>query len=533
MIHIKLCKFFRKNLWIIVLLTLSASGIILGFWGFDKQHYNFSDNLYEIFRLFFLNISSDELGMSWQLQWAKWLIFAALLWATFRLFFEIIAPQFFKDLKIWAYYRNHIVICGLNKVTINLTEKFRNEKIIVLAENTNKYAESINTKGAKLLIGDLSDEDFLRKAKIDKASQFYAVTDNDKENVEVTQTVFSVLEKTNGKKKLKCFVLVYDRELKTILEETALFKCENNFIEDAVFNINEMGIKYGITMNIDKILSEKTPEILLVGLTEKTEIILLNLAHCITMQRDNFRFTIVEDSKNKIRVFEKKYTYLYDFTKIEFSNEIETEKQFSAIFICSDNQTNAIKQAVEIHYLIGEKAPNILFFCNETDTFTKVLNDELKKKRIFPVNLFEQIADYVFDLDKHIENMAKETHRFWNDKYQMNSEWDALSGHFKQSNRNQILDKYLKIYLARGKKFEDFKNCTASFSDNEKETLSIMEHRRWMLEKYGNGWVAGKRNNDFKRHDCLIHWNDLSEEQKSKDKDVIDLMIKLLNNQSK
>jgi len=59
----------------------------------------------------------------------------------------------------------------------------------------------------------------------------------------------------------------------------------------------------------------------------------------------------------------------------------------------------------------------------------------------------------------------------------------------------------------------------------------MMEHRRWMLEKSENGWVPGERNDEFKRHDCFLPWEELSEEQQAKDYDAINLMIKLLNKQ--
>ena len=440
-------------------------------------------------------------------------------------------------------YQNHTVICGLNKITVNLVEnlikRYNEKQIIVLAEDTNKYAQTLKTKGVLLLTGDYANADFWQKAKLNKAQKLYAVIDNDKLNVKIAHSVFHFLE--NRKRKhdaLKCFVLIKDRKLKTILEESFLFKYKTANFDGILFNINEMGIKYGIAAAIDKILPKNmktAPEILLVGLTEKTEIVLLNLAQCLTMQREAFKFTIVVKNTKPIYAFQKKYAFLQDFAEITWVNEIETEKTFDSILVCIDNQSDAIKQAVAVRHLLGEnqQEKNILVFCYEPDTFNDVLKEEWKEKRIFTVNLFRQVADYVFELDKNIEEKAKQAHHFWNTLYNQNKAWDELTGHFKQSNRNQILDNYLRIYIARGEKFEDLSNRLVSFSDNEKETLAIMEHRRWAIEKWDNGWVLGERNNEFKRHNCLVAWEQLSKEQQAKDYDAIDLMIKLLNNQSR
>jgi hypothetical protein len=530
-------NFLRKNWWITVLLTLSVTGGALSIWGLGlaKEKVHFLNSLYETFQMFLLHHVFPE-EMPWQLQVGRWVIFAAFLWATFRLFFEIIAPQVHKNLKILVH-QNHIIICGLNKMTINLVEKYSDKQIVVLAEETNKYAETLKAKNVILLIGDFTDESIWWKAKLKKASRLFAVIDNDKMNVKIARSVFSYLEnKTREKEALKCFVLIKDRELKTILEESDLFKYKTATFDGIPFNISEIGMKYGIATNIDKILPEEIktpPEILLIGLTEKTEVALLNLVHCLTMQRESFRFTIVEKNTRRIRYFQRKYSYLQDFAEIKTVSEIEIEKQFDSVLVCNDNPIEAIKQAVEIRYRFGEnrKDKNILVFCYEPDTLNEVLKSELEKKKIFIVNLFGEIAEYIFELDKNIEEKAKETHHFWNTLYKQNKEWDEMPGHFRQSNRNQILDNYLRIYIARSEKFGDFKNRLISFSDDEKETLARMEQRRWMLEKLRNGWVLGERNNELKRHDCLIPWEELSEVQQAKDYDAINLMIKLLDNQ--
>ena len=552
MIHHKLYNFLRKNLWTKLLLFFSVTGAIFGVWGFMEMGHPRVKSFYETIRLFVINPSFSKEDIPWQLESARWLILVVFILFTFRLFFEILAPQFIKNLIIKLSYRNHIIICGLNKITINLIERFENEKIIVLSEETNKYSETLKTKGKKLLTGNFTDENFWKKAKLKSADKLYTVIDNDKINVKIAQAVFSHLKNRKRKNNaLKCFVLMKDNELKTILEETTLFKYKTDTFDGFIFSINEMGIKYGIAMNIDKILPEKietVPKILLVGLTEKTEIALLNLTHCLTMQQEEFEFTIVEENEKTKDLFRKKYAYLWDFAKINFVEEIKPENQYDSILICSENSTEAIKQAFSIRNTLAKSDPNILIFCDSSDTFSNVLEKEgnhedkkeiytLKDRNIVLINLFEEIAHYIFDLESEksikIEEKAKESHYFWNVIYKMDKEWDTMSGHFKQSNRNQVLDNYLRTYIVFGEKFENMKNRLVSFSDKEKETLAIMEHRRWMLEKYANGWTTGTRNDEFKQHDCLIHWNKLPKKEQLKDYDAINLMIRLLTNQLK
>jgi len=531
-----------KNPRVIIIIIFSVLGVLSGVTGYLKNEgVTFSDALYNTFQFFLLEHSFKETPNGFT-EISRWFIFVVILLLSIEIVLLIISEQV-KFFKIRLFYREHIVICGLTEKSLEIAQKYPDKKRIFIDNDAdNPLHRSVRDSNSKLIIGNPASKTILKLANIHKAKEAFVLTDSDKQNLDITQTIFSLLENKQGQNVLKCYTLIRDRELKTLLEETALFKYKTGKFDGILFNVNEIGIKYGIAMNIDKILPaeiEKSPEILIVGFTDKAENVMLNLAHCLTMQRETFKFTITESGAEQIQRFEKlcKKLHLTDFVEIEISNlsleDICTEKTFDSVFVCTEDQSNAIKYALDIHYLFGQRAPNIFLLCSELNSFNMVLQKELQKKKIFTINLLEQIAGYVFELDKNIEEQAIEAHYFWNTLYNMNTKWETLSGHFKQSNRNQILDIYLKAYIARGKRFEDYKNDLASFSDYEKETLAIMEHRRWTMEKYENGWVSGERDNEFKRHNCLKPWAKLSEEQQAKDYNAINLMIKLLNNQTR
>jgi len=531
-------NFFGKPFWknprIIIIIIFTILGVTSGVCGYLKtDDVTFFDALYDTFQLFLMQHIFKQTPDS-LIDISRWLIFVVVILLSVEIVL-LTVPEQLKLLKIRLFYRNHIIICGLTEKSLEIARRYSDQKKIFIDNDPiHPLHRSLPDSNTKLLIGDYNSKTILKLAKIYKAKVVFVFTGNDKKNVEIAQVVSSILENANRENALRCFVPIADRELKTILEEATLFKYKTKNFDGILFNINKIGIKYSVCMNIEKILPaniETSPEILMVGLTEKTENVILNLAHCLTMQRNIFRFTVIEENETIINSFKKKYHYLKDFVEIEMLNNVEkvcTKKIFQSIFIGTEKQTDAIIQAVEIRYLLGKNIPNILLFCNDVDTFNIVLKKELENKNIFPINLFGQLADYVFELDKNIENKAKEAHRFWNNIYKMNTEWDSLSEHFKQSSRNQILDNNLKSYIAFGNKDGDFKNSEIMFSDNERETLAMMEHRRWVIEKYENGWVFGERDNEFKRHNCLETWEKLSEEQQAKDYDTIDLMITFL-----
>ena len=60
------------------------------------------------------------------------------------------------------------------------------------------------------------------------------------------------------------------------------------------------------------------------------------------------------------------------------------------------------------------------------------------------------------------------------------------------------------------------------------EQYAIIEHDDWMAERIRTGWkYAPERNDKTKEHNCLVPWDDLSKEDKDKDRNVALNIIKL------
>lgn len=74
-----------------------------------------------------------------------------------------------------------------------------------------------------------------------------------------------------------------------------------------------------------------------------------------------------------------------------------------------------------------------------------------------------------------------------------------------------------------------FKTRALHLHDAEIETMARVEHLRWSWEKRLNGWTAG-RNKDERRktHPSLVPYEELSEDEKEKDRELVRLIPALL-----
>lgn len=110
------------------------------------------------------------------------------------------------------------------------------------------------------------------------------------------------------------------------------------------------------------------------------------------------------------------------------------------------------------------------------------------------------------------------------------SDWLTLSEDAKDASRAQA-DHIAYKFLLTQKEWPVNQPDAIVFSEDEVETLAIIEHNRWMAHRYINGWDYGEvRNDELKLHPSLIPWEILSESEKQKDRDTI-LRIKILLNE--
>ena len=102
--------------------------------------------------------------------------------------------------------------------------------------------------------------------------------------------------------------------------------------------------------------------------------------------------------------------------------------------------------------------------------------------------------------------------------------WDELPERLKQSNRAAASHIPTKLGSARMRLTPEA-GPAIEFTAAEIETMSAVEHHRWMIEREAVGWMPGPRGSEpdpvAKRHPDLVGWDRLDEKDRDKDRDVV------------
>jgi hypothetical protein len=110
-------------------------------------------------------------------------------------------------------------------------------------------------------------------------------------------------------------------------------------------------------------------------------------------------------------------------------------------------------------------------------------------------------------------------------------DWDELAESLKASSRDQASDIAHKL-AAIGCEALPSEEASAEAVDlesDEIETLSHLEHQRWVDDRLRQGWRFGRRRDvAAKLSPYLVPWSELSEEVRDLDRDSVRLIPRLL-----
>ncbi len=543
-----------------------AVAMVLGFIGHAKyfaaagQPNSFWDNFYYTLRL--LNPASTPLpgSVPVELQIARILAAAAALYIAFEALISIFRDQV--QLLRLRGMKDHIIICGLGQKGLLLADRYRvaGERLVVIESDANNpMITHCKDQGAIVLLGKAANIQLLRKARVHFAKSIISVCGEDSTNAEVA--LYSrelVAEDTT--RTLSCLAHVVDLQLWSFLREREIRMGIIDAFRLGFFNIYESGARellYEYPFDRPGANGE-IPHIFVMGIGRMGESLVVNAARRWGAGSDGskrLRITMV-DLKANIR----KQSLCLRYPKLEKACELialdmdiaspEFERgdflfdkdghcRAGTIYVCTGDESQALNAALMLNKRIGELSVPVVVRMNMDMGLAALISiggdsqDNMGNLCVFPLLERTCTPESIWG-GSTTEILARSIH----DEYRRNAvrrgetpetnrsmvHWDQLSANLKESSRSQAENIATKLRQF-GYDFAmspEWEQQPIKFSDQNVEDMAKLEHTRFVEERLRKGWKSGPVKDDIKKiSPTLIPWEDLSEEEKDKDRDPV------------
>jgi serine phosphatase RsbU (regulator of sigma subunit) len=186
---------------------------------------------------------------------------------------------------------------------------------------------------------------------------------------------------------------------------------------------------------------------------------------------------------------------------------------------------------IELNHLIPLELKKIGYEIIRPEEITEI-NEKMVRKFARAIH-----SRYLNEMKKQESGSKKDFYMSWvhstGDPNNQNiSDFEHLPEDIKSSNLDNAHHIPTKL-LAIGYKIrpvgKGFKPATLHLDEEEIETMARVEHIRWCWDKILNGWFYGKVKDARKKtHPAIIPYEDLSESEKEKDRELVRLIPALL-----
>jgi hypothetical protein len=541
--------------------------IALGYIGFIKyfsatgETSSPGDIFYRTLQLFTLE-SGWVSPVGWELQLARFLAPAMAVYTALQALAIILREQF-KMFRM-RFLKDHTVICGLGRKGLLLCKGFleRGERVVVIEKNrSNSRLGRCKKLGAIVLFGNATDPELLRRARIHKAKYVISVCGNDGTNAEVAVNARQLVWNRQGRA-LSCLIHIFDLQLRNLLREREIMMGRPNAFRLGFFNVFESGARvlleeYPPFNKTGEDISSR-PHIVIVGVGRMGESLVVNVAR---NWRDNDNtsgerlcITLVDREANKKReslflrypqlervcelIPEQMVVNSPEFERAEFLFDGQGCCNVTMVYICLDDDSSALSAALTLRQRVRDLEIPIVLRMTHDAGLANLLRGEKDKRGSFDslhaFGLLDRTCTPDLALRSTYEILAHAIHEeyvrhmkeqgFTSQTNPSMVPWEELQESLKESNRAQAEHIRVKLEtigcdIAMS---TDWDAPLFEFSPKENELLAEMEHERWIEEKLRKGWKYGPTRDDkAKIHPCLVLWNELPDNEKDKDRDLV------------
>ncbi|MBK7203349.1 NAD(P)-binding protein [Candidatus Amarolinea dominans] len=567
---------WRKQRWLLLgILWLVTLGLgYVGYAAYSKasgQAGSSLDLLYKALQLFTMQSSSGSQPKTLALQIAQLLAPAVSVLTVVRGLATLFTSKV-QELHL-RHLHHHVIVCGLGRKGFLLTRLFRESDVPVVVierDRANLLLDTCHDLGAQIVLGDATVKETLQRAGVERASYVVAGFENDGDNAKIAISARDLADAQQRNSPLVALIHVVDPELRHFLRERELWTDQKDVFRLEFFNVYEHGARILLQevppFGSPKRMASPPPHLIVVGAGRLGQSLIVNAARdwWATQQAAGrrLRVTIVDHAANhKAAGLKLRFPQLAsacdltpvqmdvqspDFHEARFLFDSDGRLTATAIYVCLGADSLGLMAALTLlSYVRGQDVPVAVRMVDSHGLAVLLQpsedNDDWHEQ-LHPLPLLERTCLPEMLLGGTLEILARAMHERYLEKGLAMGQtrainpslvpWDELPEGLRESNRRQAeqASAHLHDIGCTIGPLTDWDAEAFRFTDGEIEQMARLEHVRFVTERLRGDWsyAQGRKNLARTTSPTLVHWDELSEDERQKDRAAVRALPTLL-----
>ena len=553
---------WRDYRWFVIG-ALWLVALLLGYIGFARhaaaagQPRSATDLLYLTLQLFTLESGAVSGHKGWELELARLLAPAVAAYTAVQALAEIFYQQL--QLVRVRFIRDHVVMCGLGRKGYLLAQGFRQrgDRVVAIEQDEdNDLIEQCREQGVIVLIGNAGNQELLRQARVRKARYVVSVCGDDGANAEVAVHARELAEDRQGKA-LMCILHLVDPQLCDLLREREIEMGKMDAFRLEFFNVFDSGAR--VLLKEYPAFSEgqsRRAHLLVIGLGRMGESLVVHAArgwHARhTAAAERLRVTVIDrEAERKTESLCLRYPQLGkvcelvaqpmdvhwpEFQRADFLFDPDGRCDVTIVYVCLDDDSLGLSAALALRQRVREhRIPIVVRMEQDAGLATLLggMDGGGGFENLHAFGLLDRTCRPDLLLGGTHEIIARAIHEGYvgyrerlDEELQVDPAmvpWESLTEEFRESCRRQAdhIGLKLKAVGCGLSPLTDWDAELFKFGSEEVEQMARMEHQRWMDERRRDGWRLGPRDSKAQTNPNLVPWEQLPEEIKELNQDMV------------
>jgi voltage-gated potassium channel Kch len=546
----------QKFYFWVLLIGLFFVSLVLGVIGFEhyyKYHgleHVLAKSFYNTFQLYVLESGNLEGHIPLELNIARFTAPLVPLFALILTLLQIFRKQWEK-LKI-SLMRKHIVIIGFGTKGKNIVEDLlrKEKKILVIdSDHNNPQLDFIQHSKCRLMLGNATDTEVLKKANITHAKMVYLLSGNDNTQIKACLEIYQLVKESNRSKEdpLNCIMHLQKQEFMNTLKSHNLVQNIDDAFALRIFNVYESSARdlfeenppdgIGIPANSNTLV-----QILIFGFGLAGEALALQTALTGHYANGKKPKVLIVDrmAEEKVQDFLERHPAFKDYCELEYITSGPDSPQLinqvipytdipdtlTSIVLCYENKTQNLLLGLQLDNVNFKEHVNI-FISTSDDVAFKSISQKVK-----PYGLSSKVCSHEAICSEFLDMKAIAFHNNYLEKRRKEDDfgkkdadvpWEELSQEYKDSNRKAADHIGVKMRAIACEIVEsDDPRPQATITEEELLMLAKLEHKRWNAERALAGWTYSElRNDKARKTPDLTEWKNLTNETREYDIDAV------------